>query len=326
MGLRLALCMLYVTTALWIPWFIYFWVTTFALCLSPFLFNPHQFSFSDFIIDYREFLRWMSRGNSRHHANSWVGYCRLSRTKITGYKRKKLGHPSEKLASDVPRASWRTIIYAELLGPLAMAIIMTMPYLFVKSYVLPASTATNPLVYVADFQHSPLAFVSGRRFTASGSQQVSGLLRIAVISLGPIVFNMIILIVLFLTSLFLGPMLNNCCGKFGATMAAIAHGLSVVGLVGFFELLWFLEVWQASHAVLGVVATCFIQRFFYKFFIAFFLSREFKHDEINRAWWTGVWYNRGLGSHVVSQPAREFVVKLVEVRPAPAPRFSPTGC
>jgi 1,3-beta-glucan synthase len=138
MGLRLALCMLYVTTALWIPWFIYFWVTTFALCLSPFLFNPHQFSFSDFIIDYREFLRWMSRGNSRHHANSWVGYCRLSRTKITGYKRKKLGHPSEKLASDVPRASWRTIIYAELLGPLAMAIIMTVPYLFVKSYVFPS--------------------------------------------------------------------------------------------------------------------------------------------------------------------------------------------
>jgi 1,3-beta-glucan synthase len=108
MGLRLALMMAYVSSAFWINWFIYFWVTTFSLCLSPFLFNPHQFSFSDFMIDYREFLRWMSRGNSRHHANSWVGYCRLSRTKITGYKRKKLGHPSEKLASDVPRASWRT--------------------------------------------------------------------------------------------------------------------------------------------------------------------------------------------------------------------------
>jgi 1,3-beta-glucan synthase len=151
------------------------------------------------------------------------------------------------------------------------------------------------------------------RFTATGVQQVSGILRIAVISLGPIVFNMVILLVLFLISLFLGPMLNNCCAKFGATMAAVAHGLSVVGLVAFFELLWFLEVWNVSHAILGVVATCFIQRFFYKFFIALFLSREFKHDEINRAWWTGVWYNRGLGSHVLSQPAREFVVKLVEM-------------
>ena len=55
---------------------------------------------SDFIIDYREFLRWMSRGNSRSHANSWIGYCRLSRTKVTGYKKKRLGHPSEKLAGD----------------------------------------------------------------------------------------------------------------------------------------------------------------------------------------------------------------------------------
>jgi 1,3-beta-glucan synthase len=39
----------------------------------------------------------MSRGNSRTHANSWVGYCRLSRTRITGFKRKRLGLPSEKV-------------------------------------------------------------------------------------------------------------------------------------------------------------------------------------------------------------------------------------
>lgn len=44
-----------------------------------------------------------------------------------------------------------------------------------------------------------------------------------------------------------------------------------------------------------------------------FLSREFKHDETNRAWWTGRWYGRGLGSHVMSQPAREFVVKIIEL-------------
>lgn len=32
---------------------IYFWISVLALCLAPFIFNPHQFSFSDFIIDYR---------------------------------------------------------------------------------------------------------------------------------------------------------------------------------------------------------------------------------------------------------------------------------
>ena len=45
--------LLYVTIALWIPHVIYFWVTTLALCLAPFIFNPHQFSYADFIIDYR---------------------------------------------------------------------------------------------------------------------------------------------------------------------------------------------------------------------------------------------------------------------------------
>jgi hypothetical protein len=27
----------------------------------------------------------------------------------------------------------------------------------------------------------------------------------------------------------------------------------------------------------------------------------------------GVWFNRGLGSHVLSQPAREFIVKVIEM-------------
>lgn len=124
--------LVYVTMTLWIPHLIYFWVTVLALCLAPFFFNPHQFSFADFIIDYREFLRWMSRGNSRSHANSWIGYCRLSRTRITGFKKKRLGHPSEKLSTDVPRASWRQVIITEILAPIAFAIIFVIAYAFVK--------------------------------------------------------------------------------------------------------------------------------------------------------------------------------------------------
>lgn len=56
-----------------------------------------------------------------------------------------------------------------------------------------------------------------------------------------------------------------------------------------------------------------IQRAIHKFLIAVFLSREFKHDETNRAWWTGRWYGRGLGAHAMSQPAREFIVKIIEL-------------
>jgi 1,3-beta-glucan synthase len=53
LGMRSLLMLLYVTLTLWTPYLIYFWISTLSLCISPFLFNPHQFIFSDFIIDYR---------------------------------------------------------------------------------------------------------------------------------------------------------------------------------------------------------------------------------------------------------------------------------
>lgn len=65
--------------------------------------------------------------------------------------------------------------------------------------------------------------------------------------------------------------------------------------------------------MLGVIAIIAIQRAIHKILIAVFLSREFKHDETNRAWWTGKWYGRGLGASAMSQPAREFIVKIVEM-------------
>lgn len=45
--------LLYVTMTIWTPYLIYFWFSVAALCIAPFLFNPHQFAFADFIIDYR---------------------------------------------------------------------------------------------------------------------------------------------------------------------------------------------------------------------------------------------------------------------------------
>ena len=53
LGMRILIMLLYVTLTLWTPWLIYFWVSILSLCMAPFLFNPHQFVFSDFIIDYR---------------------------------------------------------------------------------------------------------------------------------------------------------------------------------------------------------------------------------------------------------------------------------
>jgi 1,3-beta-glucan synthase len=203
---------------------------------------------------------------------------------ITGYKKQRLGHPSEKLSGDVPRASWRAVFFSEIVFPICMAVIFTIAYMFVKSFP-----------------------------DRDGFQPPSPLIRIAVISIGPIVWNAGVLLVQFLVSLFLGPMLDPTYPKFGAIMAFLAHGLGLLGMIGFFEFLWFLELWDASHAVLGLICVIFIQRAIHKVLISVFLSREFKHDETNKAWWTGRWYGRNLGAHVMSQPAREYIVKIIEL-------------
>ncbi|PAV18330.1 glycosyltransferase family 48 [Pyrrhoderma noxium] len=94
-------------------------------------------------------------------------------------------------------------------------------------------------------------------------------------------------------------MLDTVSPKFGSVIAFIANISVLVGVVGFFEFLWFLELWNGSHAVLGMIAVIFIERAIHKILISVFLSREFKHDETNRAWWTGKWYGRGLGAHAM---------------------------
>jgi len=72
---------------------------------------------------------------------------------------------------------------------------------------------------------------------STGKVPPNPLIRIMIVAVGPIVWNAAILFVLFLLSLALGPMLNSCCNKFGSAMASIAHGLAVVGMLGFFEFL-----------------------------------------------------------------------------------------
>jgi 1,3-beta-glucan synthase len=149
----------------------------------------------------------MFRENSKSQNNSWIAYYRLSRTMITGYKRTRLGQPSPPLSSDVPRAGWRAVIFSEVLFPIAMAVILVIAYSFVKSFPVP------------------------------GTRQTPALIRIAVVSLGPIVWNAAVLLALFIISLFLGPMLNSMFPKFGYVMAFIAHMLGVIGMIAFFEFL-----------------------------------------------------------------------------------------
>ena len=285
LGARAIMMLLFATISMFQAALLWFWITLVALCVSPFLFNPHQFAWTDFFIDYRDFIRWLSRGNTKWHRNSWIGYVRLTRTRITGFKRKVLGDVSEKGSGDVSRAGFGNLIFTEFIIPLFIAAAAFVAYTFIN--------AQNGV-------------------TAPGTATVNSVLRVAIVAFGPIVINAGALLVLFCMSCCAGPILGVCCKQTGAVMAGVAHGIAVIIQIIFFEVMWFLQGWVFTSTLLGMITVIAIQRFFLKILVALLLTREFKHDQANRAWWSGKWYSSGLGWMAITQPAREFVCKIVE--------------
>jgi 1,3-beta-glucan synthase len=82
-------------------------------------------------------------------------------------------------------------------------------------------------------------------------------------------------------------------------------------LIVFFEVMFFLEGFVFTKTLLGMIAASAIQRFVYKLIICLALTREFKTDTSNIAFWNGKWYS--MGWHTMSQPAREFLCKITEL-------------
>ncbi|KAI8990043.1 1,3-beta-glucan synthase component GLS1 [Pilobolus umbonatus] len=287
-GARLTIILLFGSFVIWMPHLVYFWITVMALILSPFVFNPHQFSLTDFLIDYREYIRWLSRGNGITNKNSWISFCRFTRTRTTGVKKKQLGDPKNWSSQVQARARFGVVLFSEVILPFLLAFICTTAYIYIRSFDPTDNTKPN-----------------------SGP---SALLRVGIISFGPILLNAGILAVLFGVSVSGGCIAAMCCGvKFGATIAAIAHGWAVLNFIIFFEIFYFLENWNFTHVLLGMIAVGAVQRFILKLMTLVLLTREFSGDQSNQGWWSGRWYGRGLGWHALTQPLREYVCKIVEM-------------
>lgn len=88
------------------------------------------------------------------------------------------------------------------------------------------------------WQFSVIAYAFVKSFpNPDGSKPPSAFVRIAIIALGPVVWNTVVLLTFFMLSLFMGPLLDSCCTKFGSVMASLAHILAMFGMVAFFEFL-----------------------------------------------------------------------------------------
>ncbi|KAG1230034.1 hypothetical protein G6F35_001980 [Rhizopus arrhizus] len=283
-GARLALILLFGSTVLWMPHLLYFWMTVLALIISPFVFNPHQFALIDFLYDYREYIRWLCRGNGKSHNNSWIGHCRSIRLRTTGIKKKQLEDSCKSNQAFHSKSRFMAVFFSELLVPFILATLCVFAYVYFHSF-----ESANSIRL---------------------SHQSNTLLRILAISFGPILLNAGILVILFFVSLFGGCIASCCCGvKFGSTIAAVAHGWAVLNLIAFFELLYFLENWQFPSLLLGIIAAGFVQRFIIKLMTVALLTRELGEGQTNQAWWTGRWYGRNFGWYALSQPYREYVYK-----------------
>jgi len=296
LGSRSVLMLLFGTISMWRASLLWFWLTLMAMMVSPFLYNPHQFAWQDFMIDYRDFIRWLSRGNGKYHRNSWIGYVRMTRTRLTGYKRKLLGVPGESATGDQNRAGFLSSFLTEVFIPIIVFGLAFIPFLFINSQNGVHNKENDNMYDENGLSYGP----------------VNSILRVIICTLGPIAVNAGVVFFLGMCACFCGPLTALCCKKTAPVMAGIAHGFGVVIQIIFFEVMWFFECWNFRRALLGVITCMLAQRLICKLLIAFCVSREFRADNANRAWWTGKWYGSQLGYMAWTQPAREYLVKIVE--------------
>ena len=77
--------------------------------------------------------------------------------------------------------------------------------------------------------------------------------------------------------------------------------------------MWVLEGFNFARMLLGVITCIQCQRFVFHLMTVFMLTREFKNDHSNTAFWTGKWYGKGLGWMAWTQPSRELTAKVIEL-------------
>ena len=201
------------------------------------------------------------------------------------------GDVSEKGAGDASRAHRSNIFFADFLPTLIYTAGLFVAYTFINAQ-------------------------TGVRRGPNGEgnpTEVNSVLRVVICSLAPVVIDLGVLAGCLGLACCAGPLLGLCCKKTGSVIAGVAHGIAVVVHLVFFIVMWVLEGFNFARMLLGLCTMVYIQRLLFKFLTICFLTREFKNDKSNQAFWTGKWYGSGLGWMAFTQPAREFCAKVIEM-------------
>lgn len=282
-GSMVFLMLLFATLSIWQPALLWFWITVISLCLAPFVFNPHQFSFTNFFVDYRNYIRWLSKGNSSYQPDSWPTFAKNNRARYTGYKKKIIHDKSESKSKGQRRPSLTNLFISDVFIPLFLVVFSVSAYCFINSQT-----------------------------GVKNAEPTQLLVRLTLVTLFPIVGNIVVLSSLFMLSCFAGPFLSCCCIQSSGTTAALAHAFSVIIYLIDFETIWFLEGWNFTRSLAMVITAINIQNLLFKLITIFILSKEYLNNKSHLAWWSGKWYNTNIGWSIIFQPGREFIVKVIE--------------
>lgn len=283
-GGSMFLLVIYFTINLWSLPFIFFWLLALAMVISPFLYNPNQFCWREFFLDYREFSRWLHSGNAEHSNRSWITFTKMGRSRYTGVKPNIKFCESEVRSTGIVRPSRFNILVTTIIPEAIISFFIGSAFLFANAQ-------------------------NGMRF----GRPTHALRTVILVATLPILFDMTILLVFFVVSATLGVVMSSFFKSFPSAIATIVHFLSLMGHVASAQLLWYSQKFDLTTTIVGLALVTKVQKFVLLTFITMLMTREYADGRSNRAWWSGKWFTAGLGWRTFTQPLREFGCKITEL-------------
>lgn len=276
-GLRSFGILFYASMAWWHHAYLWFWVTTFALCMSPFIYNPHQFAWVSFLADYKALVHWFSRASVSKP--SWSKFVRFQYAKFIGIKYRHGG--------DFIRPSRFKLFISQVCTAGMVVVTLAVPYCFVGSQ---------------------------REYRYQKNPNQNPVIRMAVVALWPLLVNFCSLIVVSPISLMLSlfSLPEESTRWLHNFLATAVRIFGVFSYVSSWWLMLILEGSNVKHAVLGMLVAHAFQRFLSTSIITLLLPRQRPSNQSNDIWWSGKWQNSHLTWQHVLIPIIELITKSLE--------------
>lgn len=247
--------------------FVFFWLVAFALIISPFLFNPHQFQRETFLLDYRKWIMWLFEGSDL--SDSWIVWYQKNRAQITGSVT-ATGHSA---------ASKIVLFFHEVLLSAFAPILYTILYAYSETYPIKRK------------QMSPLVFT----------------ITALVLGLAPLILNFLLMLIIFVVNLIIGTLfgLSDTVSKiWGRFLCVLMRSIAIIIIPVSMILIAASVSWNLPKYLMLQIASWSWLRLSMRVTEIFLLGKEFSPRECDVAFWSGRWYGRNLGYRASFLPIR----------------------